>query len=115
QNLPRSTATFDLAPEVKPVVVPRVLVSNIPQELATMQDANERKQVFIRMVLPLVLEVNARVEQDRAHLLTLRARTEAGHTLGPREQDWLNRIMRAYEVTDLDWDVLLRRVDTVPP
>src|SRR5690606_15396684 len=82
---------------------------------ATMQDANERKQVFIRMVLPLVLEVNARVEQDRAHLLTLRARTEAGHTLGPREQDWLNRIMRAYEVTDLDWDVLLRRVDTVPP
>jgi len=115
QNLPRSAATFDLAPEVKPVVVPRVLVSNIPQELATMQDANERKQVFIRMVLPLVLEVNARVEQDRAHLLTLRARTEAGHTLGPREQDWLNRIMRAYEVTDLDWDVLLRRVDTVPP
>jgi Bax protein len=115
RSLPRNAATFDLAPEVKPVVVPHILVSSIPRDLATIQDTSERKDIFIRMVLPLVLEVNARIEQDRSHLLILRARTDSGHVLTPREQDWLDRIMRQYRVTDLDWDALLRRVDTVPP
>jgi len=115
KSLPANAQEFDLAPQVVPVTVPRILVSQVPRDLLTIQDAKLRKEVFIRTVLPLVLEANALVERDRSRLLALKAEADEGHILSKRDRNWLSRIMRDYKVTALDWNLLLRRVDTVPP
>jgi len=95
--------------------VPRVFVARLPGRLADETDVEARKTLFIRTVLPLILEVNARVEKDRQRLLSLKARDDAGHPPSSSDERWLADLMTEYGVPDLDWTALLRRVDTVPP
>src|SRR6185436_12141628 len=79
------------------------------------KDGNERKQLFIGALLPVVLEVNQRVLAEREQLLSVRDRLAAGVPLTPLAERWLNNLAERYETSPDKIDELMRRVDIVPP
>lgn len=95
--------------------VPRILLHRMPDDLATIESAADRKALFFRTLLPLMLDANEAVLRDRARLIALEQRLAAGETISPREQAWLERLAQSYEVDGVNFQQLLRRVDAVPP
>lgn len=95
--------------------VPRVLLARVPDGLADMRRTERRKQVFISLMLPLVLEANERVLRQRAHILLYQAKLAAGRALSPAQKKDLAGIAAIYGVSPDRIDQLLARVDAVPP
>lgn len=95
--------------------VPRLVAESVPADLEEIQDIPRRKAVFFKMVLPLVLIANERLEADRARIVELREQEESGASLNAEDSAWLSEQFDRYRVEEGDWDVLLRRVDVVPP
>lgn len=111
----------------EPVAVPRILLATLPGDLAA-ETPGDRKALFVRAVLPLVLTVNEEIAATRAQLVALAAERAAGAAPSGEQRDWLAAVARDYGVEldsgpggdsgdDLgdDLDRLLRRVDVVPP
>ncbi|MEQ9490166.1 MAG: glucosaminidase domain-containing protein [Alphaproteobacteria bacterium] len=94
--------------------VPRVLPDSVPQDIEAMQNANERKRLFLRMVLPLALVINDSILQDRARIEAYRDRAETGKMINARESTWLSERFKEYKVEPGNFDALLHRVDIVP-
>ncbi len=95
--------------------VPRLLLASIPEGIADIVHPGERKTVFLRLMLPLVLEANARVEAQRRFLLSVQKKRSAGIALETGEKLRLGEIAREYRVAPERLDELLLRVDIVPP
>lgn len=94
--------------------VPRVYVPTLPRGLGELQPVERRKSLFVRIVLPLVLQENERLAWSRTHLLKLRARQQAGKPLTQRDSAWLKAMYAEYGVQPGQFTALLRRVDVVP-
>jgi Bax protein len=95
--------------------VPAIKVDRVPADLGN-KDGNERKQLFITAILPVVLEVNHRVLADREQLVALRDKIAFDpYSMSPIERIWLDDLADRYETTPDRIDELLRRVDIVPP
>ncbi|WP_142849166.1 glucosaminidase domain-containing protein [Telmatospirillum sp. J64-1] len=95
--------------------VPRVFLSAVPHDLNGLNDIQMRKEVFLRILLPLVLAVNEEIAADRERLLDLQARRNEGLPLTASERAWLASIAERYGVQNASIPVLLRRVDEIPP
>ncbi len=96
--------------------VPRILVERMPAELGGIDSAPERKRVFIKLMLPLVLQVNERIMDQRQRLLALQARAHGDvERLAPPRRAWLERLAARYGLAEADFGTLVRRVDVVPP
>ena len=96
------------------VAVPRVLLASLPYDLPQMRQAQDRKTVFLRYMLPYVLAANNRVLHQRERMLYLRAKVEKGHRLGEKEAIWFTALYKEYRAKPGDFEALLLRVDTVP-
>ena len=111
-----ATIGYDLdAVRTGATTVPRIFLARVPAGLADVKQATDRKDVFLRVMLPLVLEANERVQKQRAQLLVMDAKLAAGHPLTAEQQERLNGIAAEYDVDAERIDILLRRVDAVPP
>lgn len=95
------------------VLVPRVFVKSLPDDLESVQPVKRRKKLFIQAMLPQVLLINETIRESRQRLLAIKPAIEAG-TLGWRDRRWLDRLYERYRVEEDDLAELVRRVDTVP-
>jgi Bax protein len=116
----RFTATlepheFNLAAVRRGARVPRVYVAALPQDIGELKSVNEKRETFIRALLPMILAVNERIAAERRYLIELRRRLDSGEKLPQADQAWLAAISERYKVKKLDWVTLLERVDVVPP
>ena len=109
--------------------VPRILLATLPGDLDATEPA-ERKALFLRAMLPLVLTANEEIAADRAQLQALADQVEAGLPLSGEQGYWLAAVAKRYGV-DIDallarpddlaaalprvLPELMRRVDVVPP
>ncbi|MBK1667467.1 hypothetical protein CKO28_05410 [Rhodovibrio sodomensis] len=97
--------------------VPRVYVEDLPEGLRDFAPVEAKKQLFVRLMLPLVLKANERVLAERERIRSLRNRLDR---LNPRERSWLMATAAKYRVeadkpAAIDFDQLLIRADVVPP
>jgi Bax protein len=95
--------------------VPALQIDRVPADLVNIRDGNERKELFIKALLPMVLEANERVVAEREHLIRLRDRHAAGRGLSVIERMWLAEVADRYGAPSDDFGELLQRVDIVPP
>jgi Bax protein len=113
------TQEFNLAAVRRGARVPRVFVATLPQDIDQLRTVADKRNTFIRALLPMILAVNERIAADRRYLIELRRRIDAGETLPPADEAWLKAIVERYKVTSrgkrIDWVALLERVDVVPP
>jgi len=100
--------------------VPRVYLQEVPSGLADYGPVERKKALFVRMMLPLVLKANERVERTRARVERLADALAGGETLPDTDRRWLLHTAERYGVdaetaAEIDVDALLQRVDAVPP
>lgn len=95
--------------------VPAIFLANLPKDLSEVESTDNKKALFIRSVLPLVLLANERIEHEREKLLTLVKRQNNGGALLPEDYEFLNALYVEYEVDAGNIAELVNRVDIIPP
>ncbi len=93
---------------------PRYYVEAFPDIADEGLPVEERKDVFLRAMLPLVLAVNESLQTQRHMLLRLAACQDRGDELTTAALDWLNEMAERYNTKPVP-KLLLQRVDIVPP
>ena len=96
------------------VTVPRLMVDRIPNDIAMIESPAERKRLFIKLALPLILHANERIAADRGRLIALRDKIARAVAI-PGDHAWLDGLADRYGLETPDLDALLRRVDVIPP
>jgi len=95
--------------------VPRVKLVSLPDNLAEIRETEERKAVFFKTVLPLVLQVNEQIVEDRSRLWGLQAQKQTGSKINALDRLWLAAMADRYNTPRGDINALLRHHDVVPP
>jgi Bax protein len=100
--------------------VPQAFVQRVPPRLGQVKPVAAKKALFLRIVLPLVLQANAEVRGERARLKRIAGALAGGAAPARRDRLWLLDLAERYglpadSVAALDLDALRTRVDGVPP
>ena len=72
----------------------------------------ERKNIFIQIVLPMILFENEKILSMRNKIIEIR---KAGNNVSNDDKKWLNGIFELYHVDEKSFDEILKRVDIIPP
>jgi Bax protein len=97
------------------ISVPRVLLASLPPDLDRLDAVDARRVLFLKTLLPVILQVNAQIGADRQRLLVMRARMARGEHLTAEDVQWVLTLADAYDQPDADIDALLKKVDVIPP
>jgi Bax protein len=107
---------FDLESVSKGYIsVPRVMVASLPPDLERLDAMDQRKTLFLRLMLPVVLSVNEEIGVDRQRLLKIKGDLVAGVQMSAEDVKWVLELADSYDQPDADVDSLLRKVDVIPP
>jgi Bax protein len=87
-------------------------IAAIPDDWPAGLDGEQRKQLFIEMMLPLVAAANQRILADRARLSEM---VGNGGPSSSGEKEWLEALAERYRSSPDDLATLLARVDIIPP
>jgi Bax protein len=101
-----------------PSEVPAIELKTFPLDLADISDAKQRKSLFFRALLPIVLVENSVIKARREQVIALF--DEGVEHLNSAELNWLKSVAEQYEVegeltSPKTQQQLLHRVDIVPP
>ena len=91
--------------KVKPIYL-----TKLPKDLKTLGDTKQKRELFIRIVLPLILDENKKITDDRKKLFKILRKNF--NTIG--ERVWLKRRFKEYKIDDGDLAKLKMRMDIVP-
>lgn len=91
--------------KVKPIYL-----TKLPKDLKTLGDTKEKRELFIKIVLPLILDENEKITEDRKRLFKILGKNF--NTIG--ERVWLKRRFKEYKIKDQDTAKLKMRMDTIP-
>ncbi len=100
---------------VNPQAVPPVFVSRLPADIDAVSEPDERKHLFVRTLLPIVVAVNERNLARRERIERLADLIDRGVHLKPVEQAFVADIMAEFGLGRWNRTELLSRVDVVPP
>lgn len=95
--------------------VPRIYLVHIPADIRQMNNQETRRQFFIRALLPLMLEINERIQAQRKFLLYARDKVASQRGLSADELAQLDKLGEYYKVKGRNIDELLDRADIIPP
>ena len=91
--------------KVKPI-----RLSLLPNEMKSIESSAKRKNLFIKIILPLVLEENNRIIIDRKKLFSILNKNKNSKD----EIKWLNQKFKQYGVLNKDLATLKVRMDIIP-
>ena len=91
--------------KVKPI-----RLSLLPHEMKSIESSGKRKSLFIKIILPLVLEENNRIIIDRKKLFSILNKNKNSKD----EIKWLNQKFKQYGVVNKDLATLKVRMDIIP-
>ncbi|MDC3004711.1 glucosaminidase domain-containing protein [Candidatus Pelagibacter sp.] len=85
-------------------------VGMLPEELKNIESTKKRKDLFIKIVLPLILSENNRILRDRDILFKILNKNNNTKS----ERQWLNKKFKQYGVVNKDVTTLKIRMDIIP-
>jgi len=91
--------------KVKPIYL-----TKLPKDLKTLGDTKKKRELFIKIVLPLILDENNKITEDRKKLFKILGKNF--NTVG--ERVWLKRRFKEYKIEDRDLAKLKMRMDIIP-
>lgn len=91
--------------KVKPIYL-----TKLPKDLKTLGDTKKKRELFIKIVLPLILDENEKITQDRKKLFKILGKNF--NTVG--ERVWIKRRFKEYKIEDKDLAKLKMRMDIIP-
>ncbi len=94
----------------KSKIVKPINLSLLPSEIRNIENTKKKKNLFIKIVLPLILEENNRIIIDRKKLFKILNKNMNSDS----EKKWLNSKFKQYGVLNKDLSTLKVRMDIVP-
>ena len=94
----------------KKKLVKPIALTLLPAEIKMIENVKKRKEFFIQIVLPLILEENKNIKLDRKRLFSIINKSNNSNT----EKKWLDKKYRQYGIPSRDLSILKRRMDIVP-
>ena len=91
--------------KVKPIYL-----TKLPRDLNTLGDTKKKRELFIKIILPLILDENQKITEDRKRLFKILGKNF--NTAG--ERVWLKRRFKEYKIDDGDLSKLKMRMDIIP-
>jgi len=91
--------------KVKPIYL-----TKLPKDLNTLGDTKKKRDLFIKIILPLILDENQKITEDRKRLFKILGKNF--NTAG--ERVWLKRRFKEYKIDDGDLSKLKMRMDIIP-
>ncbi len=104
------TINYDLNDVRKNKVVKPVDLRFLPKEIKNIENTKDRKNLFIKIVLPLIIEENEKILKDRAILFSILNK----NSNSDNELKWLNAKFKQYGVKNKDILSLKIRMDIIP-
>ena len=85
-------------------------IDHLPKEIKSIENSKKRKKLFIQIVLPLIVEENAKIRLDRKELFRI-----LGKNINTqKEKNWLKEKFKQYGLRDGDFYSLKVRMDEIP-
>ena len=109
EELFKST-NYNLKDVRKNKLVKPISLDLLPKEIVKIENAKKRKDLFIQIILPLVIDENNSIKLDRIKLFSILNKSKNTE----REQQWLNVKFKQYGVVNKDLPTLKVRMDEVP-
>ena len=94
----------------KKKLVKPVALTLLPQEIKMIENSKKRKEFFIQIVLPLIIEENNNIKLDRKILFTIINKNNNSDS----EKEWLEKKYKQYGVNSRDLSTLKIRMDEIP-
>ena len=91
--------------KVKPIYL-----TKLPKDLKALGDTKQKRELFIKIILPLILSENEKIIENRKKLFQIL--NKDFNTIG--EKVWLNRRFKEYKIDDHDVSKLKVRMDVIP-
>ena len=85
-------------------------IDHLPKEMKKIENIKKRKNLFIQIVLPLIIEENTKIRLDRKKLFTILNKNNNSKT----EKEWLSEKFKQYGVKSNDFSTLKIRMDEIP-
>ena len=101
---------YSLSEVRKTKKVKPIRLSLLPNEMKEIESSGKRKSLFIKIILPLVLEENNRIIIDRKKLFSILNKNKNSKD----EINWLNKKYKQYGVVNKDLATLKVRMDIIP-
>ena len=101
---------YSLSEVRKSKKVKPIRLSLLPNEIKQIESSKKRKNLFIQIILPLILEENNLILLDRKRLFSILNKNNNSK----KEISWLNRKFKQYGVLNKDIPTLKIRMDVVP-
>ena len=101
---------YNLKDVRKTKLVKPVKLSLLPNEMKMIESTQKRKNLFIQIILPLIIEENNRIKLNRKKLFSILNKNHNSNA----EKKWLNEKFKQYGVLNKDLSTLKVRMDTVP-
>ena len=101
---------YNLKDVRKTKLVKPVKLSLLPNEMKMIENTKKKKNLFIQIILPLIIEENNRIKLNRKKLFSILNKNHNSNA----EKKWLNEKFKQYGVLNKDLSTLKIRMDTVP-
>jgi len=104
------STNYNLKDVRKNKLVKPISLDLLPKEIVKIENAKKRKDLFIQIILPLIIEENNSIKLDRRKLFSILNKSKNTNS----EQEWLNVKFKKYGVVNKDLSTLKVRMDEVP-
>ena len=109
EELFKST-NYNLEDVRKNKLVKPVSLTLLPHEIKKIENVNERKNLFIQIILPLVIKENQNIKLNRKKLFSILNKSKNTRL----EKKWIKKKFKQYGVVNNDIATLKIRMDQVP-
>jgi Bax protein len=101
---------YTLSDVRKKKLVKPVALTLLPAEIKMIENTKKRKEFFIQIVLPLILQENNNIKLDRRRLFSVINKSNNSNL----EKKWLEKKYKQYGIPSKDLSVLKIRMDEIP-
>ena len=85
-------------------------IDHLPKKIVNIKNVEERKKLFIQIVLPLIVEENIKIRLDRKKLFSILNKNNNS----TMEKKWLDNKFKQYGVVNRDLAALKIKMDEIP-
>ena len=91
-------------------LVKPIAIDLLPSEIKSIENTRKKKELFIQIVLPLILEENKKIKLERKTLFSILNKNSNSEA----EKNWLKSKFKQYGVVNRDLPTLKIRMDEIP-
>ena len=90
-------------------IIPSIIIAQLPKDLKTIKSVKNRKELFIKITLPLIVRENEKLLSSNKKIKSIKNSFEQ---ISRKEADWVRKLMIKYKADTLD--ALIIKVDEIP-